>query len=46
MHPNQRFNNKTAMSMREKEALKEIEMYVNVTITNETLVQAASEENV
>ena len=46
MHLNQRFNNKTAMSTREKEALEEIEIYVNVTITNETLEQAASKENV
>jgi hypothetical protein len=34
------------MSTQEKDALKEIEVYVNVTITNESLAQAAAEENV
>ena len=46
VQPNLLVDDKIAMSTQEKDALKEIEVYVNVTITNESLAQAAAEENV
>jgi hypothetical protein len=46
MPPNLEVVNKFTMSTQEKKALKEIEVYLNKAITNESLTQAAAEENV
>jgi hypothetical protein len=46
MQTNLWVNDKVAMSTQEIDTLKEIKVYINMTITNESLVQAAAEENV
>jgi hypothetical protein len=39
-------DNKIAISTKEKDVYKEIKVYVNVTITNNSLAKASAEENV
>ena len=46
MPPNLEVVNKFTMSTQEKKALKEIEVYLNKAITNESLTQATAKENV